>query len=309
MIVIIVILLSFFPFYSIQGDCAFISGGGCVNGLCKYCAMCITDDCILSTPYSTTGDNVNSTCAVTHQKYGYEFYNYCLSSGDDDDGDDCSTSTVCHHYEQSNATDAMHVWDNLTCDQDSCFLVNTPRYINTTSISNTTQPVTGSGSDGNEHVQDHVEDNKRSSTIIAVVIVCTVISFCLLALSVRILFYKTKYWPTINKYFCCNFWPRNNNETIDSSVPSSGPPSFRSEMVIRSNNSDLPGYTGREVSPPKYEEAIVTQIRGARYHHNMDYHQPSSSTQAVWVPVYARPGSFVQHDWATQTIRHQTLPN
>lgn len=84
MILIIVILLSFFPFYSIQDNCAFISGKSCTHGLCKYCAMCITNDCILTT--AIPGDTDNSTCSITHQPYGYDFYNYCLSSGDDSDG-------------------------------------------------------------------------------------------------------------------------------------------------------------------------------------------------------------------------------
>lgn len=77
-------LLLLLPFQSLQ-DCSFISGQGCLNGVCKYCAMCITNDCILATPYST-GDNEGSTCAVTHQNEGYDFYNYCLSSGTDSDG-------------------------------------------------------------------------------------------------------------------------------------------------------------------------------------------------------------------------------
>lgn len=83
--IILIFLLSFFPFHSLQDDCSFISGEGCLNGICKYCAMCITNDCILATPYST-GNNDGSTCAVTHQTQGYDFYNYCLSSGDDNDG-------------------------------------------------------------------------------------------------------------------------------------------------------------------------------------------------------------------------------
>ncbi|GAN09318.1 hypothetical protein MAM1_0258d08843 [Mucor ambiguus] len=81
-----------------QGDdsdnssCSFISGEGCMNGVCKFCAMCLPSVCILATPYST-GDNDGSTCAVTNQPYGYDFYNYCLSSGqssssDYDGGDD-----------------------------------------------------------------------------------------------------------------------------------------------------------------------------------------------------------------------------
>lgn len=63
--------------------CSFISGEGCMNGICKFCALCISSNCILATPYST-GNNDGSTCAATNQLDGYDFYNYCLSSGSDD---------------------------------------------------------------------------------------------------------------------------------------------------------------------------------------------------------------------------------
>lgn len=63
--------------------CSFISGEGCMNGICKFCALCVPSNCILATPYST-GNNDGSTCAVTNQAYGYDFYNYCLSSGTDE---------------------------------------------------------------------------------------------------------------------------------------------------------------------------------------------------------------------------------
>lgn len=183
----------------------------------------------------------------------------------------------------------MHLWDNLTCDQDNCFLINTRN--NTPSIENTTITDT---SDNTNRINSTHEDTKRNSTLIIIITVCSVVSLGLFALSIRILFYKTKYWNSF-----CQLFKRNHRESPFSSAP----PSFHSDR-LRSNHSDLPGYRGIEVSPPKYEEAIVTQIRGTQMH------DPSSSTQAVWMPIYVRtPGPFVQQDWATQTIRHQTLPN
>lgn len=215
--------------------------------------------------------------------------------------DYCGTSTLCYHYEQADASNAMHAWGNLTCNQDSCLLVNTngSEQSNGTFIGNSTHPIAGSGS-GNRKKHHNNDDNKRSITIIAVVTVCTIVSICLLAVSVRILFYKTKYWTVINRYFCCSLCSTSSrNETVDA------PPSFHSEMVMRSNNSsDLPSYTNQDASPPKYEQAIVTQIRDMRH---ADH--PSSSTQAAWAPVCVRPGPYVQQDWATHTMRHQTLPN
>lgn len=72
-----------------SSSCSFISGEGCLNGVCKFCAMCLPSVCILATPYST-GDNDGSTCAVTNQPHGYDFYNYCLSSGLTTNGDGSS---------------------------------------------------------------------------------------------------------------------------------------------------------------------------------------------------------------------------
>lgn len=80
-----IILLSASNTYEQTTDCSYINGQGCFNGTCKFCAMCLPSACILATPLST-GVNEGSTCAVTHQTQGYDFYNYCLSSGMDDDG-------------------------------------------------------------------------------------------------------------------------------------------------------------------------------------------------------------------------------
>lgn len=222
--------------------------------------------------------------------------------------DYCGTSTLCYQYGQGNVSNAMHAWDNLTCDQDSCSLVNANGSQPTvpTPIDNSTHhPIAGTGS-GNKKIHHKSEEEKinHSPTTIAIITVCTVISFCLLALSIRILFYKTKYWTIINKYLCCSLCTyRQMNETGNNST---APPSFRSEMVMRSNNSSdlLPCYSNQDASPPKYEQAIVTQIRGMR-----DHYPSSSGQQPIWVPVYLRPqhGNYdLQQDWATQTMRHQT---
>lgn len=78
-----------FPSKSIQQQqydgCSYINGQGCMDDICKFCAMCVPSSCILATPYST-GNNEGSTCKATQQSDGYDFYNYCISSGTDDDG-------------------------------------------------------------------------------------------------------------------------------------------------------------------------------------------------------------------------------
>lgn len=78
-----------------QDDCALISGHSCnANGICKYCAMCLQDGCILSKSASAN----SSVSAVSQQptasscnttQFGtdvYDWYGYCLSGGNDRDG-------------------------------------------------------------------------------------------------------------------------------------------------------------------------------------------------------------------------------
>ncbi|GAA5806212.1 hypothetical protein HPULCUR_011743 [Helicostylum pulchrum] len=244
--------------------------------------MCITTDCILATPYST-GDNEGSTCAVTHQNEGYDFYNYCLSSGTDSDGDNCDTSTQCYQYRQGNVSYAMHAWDNLMCDQDSCSLINADGTQPSIPIpiGNTSHPTAGTGS-GNSRKKEHEKEKEKNNTVIIVVTsVCTFISIIMMVLFGRIL---------LSKFLCFGICSKNN-ETI---IQPTAPPSFQSEMVMRSNNSsDLPAYPNREPSPPKYQEAIVTQIRGIDHH-------PSTSTQSNIL----YQSNDTPEDWATQTIRH-----
>jgi hypothetical protein len=73
-------------------DCAFISGQHCdQKGICKYCAMCLQSSCILSKTITNNGvlsSNNNVVCNTT--QFGttnlYNWYDYCLSSGNDNAG-------------------------------------------------------------------------------------------------------------------------------------------------------------------------------------------------------------------------------
>jgi hypothetical protein len=66
-------------------------------------------------------------------------------------------------------------------------------------------------------------------------------------------------------------------------------PSIRSGRSSSSTNTSelLPSYLSPYHSPPKYEQAIVTQIRGLREESSsssaIDHHQNAPS---MWVPVY-----------------------
>lgn len=94
LLLVVFLCLASFPLKTKQQDdsndnndytpCSFISGEGCMNGVCKFCALCLPTYCILATPYYTGDSNQGSICEATSQEYGYDFYNYCLLSTQDD---------------------------------------------------------------------------------------------------------------------------------------------------------------------------------------------------------------------------------
>jgi hypothetical protein len=292
-----------------DSKCSFISGQGYLNGICKYCAMCIPSNCILATPYST-GNNDGSTCDAIGQD-GYDFYNYCLSPGDqyldDDESNGCPTSTVCYQYRHSSYS---HAWDNLTCAQDSCLLLNrdgTPPPVPGSDNIN----ITVSGPNNSHPTRQHynqLDVKSGSAASIALLTSCIILALCLVALVTRC-FCRTRLKRKIALFL--------NNDTFVSP-----PPSFHSNssntmmmmmmMMARAPSREtLPDYD--ENLPPKYEHAIVTQIRGFA---------STSTTEAGWIPVYVSPlpappndtihrGQRTQHgfqwvpshqDWAT--IQH-----
>lgn len=100
--------------------------------------------------------------------------------------------------------------------------------------------------------------------------------------------------------------PTGRTQSITSTIPSSAPPSFSSAppdmSVIRhphvrpqpassSTRSStgsvepLPSYLTPYSSPPKYEQAIVTQIRDLR-EENASSSQQQQQPPTAWVPVY-----------------------
>lgn len=90
LIPVILLFLISFPLQSKQQDenndndytrCSFISGEGCMNGICQFCAMCIPTYCILATTNYTDPNQGGSICEVSDQEdYGYDYYDYCLLS-------------------------------------------------------------------------------------------------------------------------------------------------------------------------------------------------------------------------------------
>ncbi|CAO3627709.1 unnamed protein product [Mucor fragilis] len=340
-------------------ECAFISGQHCdQNGICKYCAMCLQSSCILS---KTIGEsnNVNS-CNTT--QFGttnlYNWYDYCLSSDNDNSGDYCATSTECYQYRKSAGPSVTYAWHNLTCNPSTCMLIASngapppipvpPQTIGT-SGSGTQSPIdpyhkTPHGDDTTFNASDadarhrYYHNKFHNPAAIALAIVCCLVLLVAICWMLR-LCKKKGWWPfTMNRLLLTasaatagkrrdrsHQAPSESNNSI-SSIPSSAPPSFSSTppdmAVIRhphlhlythqplipsgrsstasfSNNESLPSYLSPYLSPPKYEQAIVTQIRGLReegsssssnrsslsntdqYHRNNTAPLPS-----MWVPVY-----------------------
>ncbi|GAN09317.1 hypothetical protein MAM1_0258d08842 [Mucor ambiguus] len=193
---------------------------------------------------------------------------------------------------------------------------------NITTVTNEHHPSPGTTSSGNVNPHRSPFDPRtRSPTSIALISVCSIVSCVLVMWLVRIVFYKTKYWPWINRYLCCGFChpsikplptasltTTSSSSMTESAQPHSRPPSFQSndhdtrsiqQQSIHSNNSSytsLPSYHCQDPSLPKYEQAIVTQIRGMSF---FDHHpsaatsaaSASSGQQPIWIPIFLSSSS------------------
>ncbi|KAK4516113.1 uncharacterized protein ATC70_011075 [Mucor velutinosus] len=341
--------------------CAFISGQHCdQNGICKYCAMCLQSSCILS---KTIGGNVNTVNSCNTTQFGttnlYNWYDYCLSSDNDNSGDYCATSTECYQYRKSAGPSVTYAWHNLTCNPSTCMLIASngapppipvpPQIIgnNGGGIQSPSDPYkkTPNSSDNTFNASEadarhHFYHNKfHNPAAIALTIVCCLVLLVAICWMLR-LCNKKGWWPfTKNRLILTaaaatigkqrdrsQQMPLESHNSI-SSIPSSAPPSFsstppdmavirhphlhlythqplvpsgRSSTASSSNNEPLPSYLSPYLSPPKYEQAIVTQIRGLREEgsssnssnrsslsHTDQYHRNNTAPlPSMWVPVY-----------------------
>ncbi|KAF7725189.1 hypothetical protein EC973_000355 [Apophysomyces ossiformis] len=314
-------------------DCALISGQTCgSNGICKYCAMCLQSSCILSKSISNNTSTIkeNHTCNST--RFGsidiYPWFDYCLSNGTDESGDYCATSTQCYQYQKLGAS-VSYAWQNLTCDPNRCVLTTVnglppplPGPLPTFNSSTANPPNHNSGepASADEEKTHHRSHHNftHSPLAIALIILCTLAFLAGLGWTMKY-WMKSKYWPA-------GWWPRPKQrpESVSSSVPSSAPPSFatnppemrernssspashrlrndgqqfsgRSSAHSTLNQEPLPSYFAPDPSPPKYEHAIVTQIRGWR-DDPMVEDQPADDlphsnaiSAPLWLPVYFGP--------------------
>ncbi|KAG1457458.1 hypothetical protein G6F46_007294 [Rhizopus delemar] len=255
-----------------DSQCALVSGQHCdQNGICKYCAMCLQSSCVIS---KSENESCNATQSGIPQSY--KWYDFCLSSGNATDGDYCATSTQCYQYQKSFGPSITYTWNNLTCDPFNCILVGKlppsvpPASLTGHGPSNTT---------GKPHTQHDPLRSFHPPTAIAVIVF---IIIGMLAISTTCFMKRCK-----------------RKKSANPSIPSSAPPSFsqairssRPHSSTSSHSEVLPSYRSA-ISPPKYEHAIVTQIRG---HSRDSLHGEHQPTPSIWIPVYfTNPSQFV-HD-------------
>ncbi|ORX55697.1 hypothetical protein DM01DRAFT_1335093 [Hesseltinella vesiculosa] len=321
-------------------SCSYISGQNCdANGICKYCAMCLQSSCILSKSIAISNAVCNTTMFGTNV---YDWYGYCLSSGNDNSGDFCATSTECYQYRKSSNITTNYTWQSLTCDPATCLLVTdkgqpapSPGTV-PPETNDPTNPDYAQQSNHHRHDPAAVSANDhRHPLIIALSVTCTLVVVVAAVWLTR--FWRKRTSRRYRRQLDLSSTPPADSRSTHSYTPSSSPPSFRSNPEMTSvshhrNNANhcipsrsssrssstttacaarqrsspddltcsepLPSYFSPEPSPPKYEQAIVSQIRGLL--EDSSYTLGASSSDAdplhsqtlpppIWVPVYFTP--------------------
>ncbi|KAI9299807.1 hypothetical protein BJ944DRAFT_273876 [Cunninghamella echinulata] len=304
-------------------SCAFISGQNCDNnGVCKACVMCLQSSCILSKSiHSLKAPSNTPVCNTT--LFGdtdiYNWYGYCLSSGLDNSGDNCTASTQCYPYQRNNISTSF-IWQSLTCEPNSCSLITDngqppplPTALPSPNDDNNSNNGNGNGNGSGDTAGDannSIHDNRyrhrmeNRAITIALSVTCTLIFVATMAWLFR-RWKKLQYWPMSfkKKQAPSSSSPSSPNlpEGVSSSLPTTAPPSFRSTVSSSSRRPEmrqrrhstpslistssiertdpLPSYFSPDPSLPKYEQAIVTQIRGLLFD-DRHYHAIASSSSS-----------------------------
>lgn len=210
-----------------------------------------------------------------------------------------------------------YVWQNLTCDPNSC-LLTTDRGQPPPPPGKLPPDGDGSGShhsggSGSGHHGENETLSPNSAAAIGLMVTCSCIALAGLIWAARS-------WSRRHSRKRSTSHSVNSNDT----EPSTAPPSFSSnpEMTqrhrghrMRSSSfsslhsvEQLPSYFSPDPSPPKYEQAIVTQIRGLMARGAEEEDESSSSGEGrngrgsnnphdahdplpppLWLPVYFTP--------------------
>ncbi|KAI9357513.1 hypothetical protein BD770DRAFT_388902 [Pilaira anomala] len=305
--------------------------------------MCLQSACILS---KSMGPASSSTCNTT--QFGtpnlYNWYDYCLSSDNDNSGNYCATSTECYQYKKSIGPPSVtYAWHNLTCNPSTCrliasngapppipippYLLPDPNNIRTKHTSSSHDTFFSTDNERHHHSPYQNTSSKNvwmnNPTAIALIIVSSFVTLLLLYWLFRCFQNRaTAACPFFQSYFTKtrhrHHPPLHTTTTVSlppsviSSIPSSAPPSFSSvppDMAVlrhphpripssstRSSLEPLPSYLSPYPPPPKYEQAIVTQIRDLREEDPITTSSSSSADTAADTAVAAAATMIRTHD-------------
>lgn len=234
--------------------------------------------------------------------------------------DYCATSVECYQYRKSSNSSVSYVWQNLTCDPTSCLLRTDrgqpPPPPGKLPPSDDGDGNHHSGSGGSGHHKENETLSPNSAAAIGLMVTCS----CIVLAG---LLWVARSWSRRHRRKRSTRRSVNSNDT----EPSTAPPSFSSnpEMTQRHRGhrmrassfsslhsvEQLPSYFSPDPSPPKYEQAIVTQIRGLMARGAEEDEEGSSSSGGegrngrssnhphdahhdplpppLWLPVYFTP--------------------
>jgi hypothetical protein len=196
----------------------------------------------------------------------------------------------------------QHSWTNLTCDQNTCQLIMNDGSSPPIPIPLDIHP------SNNVSTYSKYNIRSKSPTSIALTTISIIIGICFLILLAKIISRN----PKLSSLFGCCFVSKTTRTR-------SRPPSY--QVVHQPMIEILPSYDQQEPSPPKYEQAIVTQIRGHHPYSETAASTSSSAATPIWIPVYINHDQptnrttisspmfrtfLTSNDWAT--IRHHPPP-
>ncbi|OBZ83581.1 hypothetical protein A0J61_08371 [Choanephora cucurbitarum] len=226
--------------------CGLISNQHCrEDGLCEYCAMCLRDSCITDA----------NTCseATTNKTNLYDWFDDCLIDESSSSKNLCATNVECFQYYKTSGRPSTYTLHSLTCNPSNCMLIRNKNHLlpEPKPLPPVKSPET--------HSQPRKIDRHQTKEH-GLVIVASCCTTCVLFIAIFFWFCRKKRWLPFQKtkQECC--------ESI-SSIPNSAPPSFRTipscagDRASCRSSQTLPVYVSACHPPPKYEQAIVTQIR------------------------------------------------
>ncbi|CAO3689452.1 unnamed protein product [Umbelopsis ramanniana] len=238
-----------------DSTCTFLTGNSCKQGTCNFCARCIQQSCILA---NNTGLSTGSrdTCSGKSRS---TWYDYCVSTEYDSNGVSCTDNVQCYPYRNN----TPFAWPNLACDPNLCFVISAngspapspsviPNITSTTDPGASATSSTSSPDSGDNFIT--TGSSKVSVTTIALIAVSSLLFLLGLAWLTRIIT-KCRICPT-------PFFHRRDEQSPVVATTDLSAHHPDNQSTTSSNLTEpLPVYVPPDAPPPKYENAIVNQIR------------------------------------------------